>query len=87
MPWIVTKESRERHEVQKYVKSEDGTEHIWSNTWYGHHGIGVDCEWEQPNQDELWADVKKRLWEGMPHDYLSNEGIEYLKPLYSITRK
>lgn len=34
----------EVHEVQKYINGNDGLEHIWCNTWYGHHIIGQDCE-------------------------------------------
>jgi len=31
--------------VQKYSLDMEGKQHIWSNDWYGHHIIGVDCEW------------------------------------------
>jgi hypothetical protein len=32
------------HEVWKYIKDDQGTISIWSNTWYGRHVIGQDCE-------------------------------------------
>ena len=34
------------HDVWKYIKNADGEIHIWCNTWYGHHIIGQDCEFE-----------------------------------------
>src|ERR1700749_3661990 len=41
-------------EVHKYIKDAEGVEHIWCNEWYGHHGIGHDCEWVDkfPSQTE-----------------------------------
>ena len=32
--------------VHKYILDNEGKQHIWCNEWYGHHVIGVDCEWE-----------------------------------------
>jgi hypothetical protein len=32
------------HEVRKYIKSDDGEQSVWCNTWYGRHVIGNDCE-------------------------------------------
>lgn len=42
---------------------------------------------EEPDQVEIWTEIKKILWEGTLHDYISTEGIEQLKSKYTITRK
>lgn len=31
------------HEVRKYIKSDDGNEYVWCDTWYGKHVINKDC--------------------------------------------
>lgn len=33
------------HNVAKLIVDNEGIVHVWSNTWYGHHVIGQDCEW------------------------------------------
>lgn len=41
------------HEVFKYIKSPEGEESVWCASWYGHHVIGVDCEFcEQSPEPE-----------------------------------
>lgn len=35
------------YEVRKYIKADNGTIHIWCNKWYGHHIVGVDCEFHK----------------------------------------
>ena len=45
--WIKSNKDDSVHEVQKYVKDYEGRISIWSNTWYGHHVIGQDCEFTQ----------------------------------------
>ena len=52
---IKRKSDDEIFKVRKYVKSEEPNEeeHIWSNDWYGHHVIGVDCEWSNDNISEI----------------------------------
>lgn len=68
------------HEVRKYIIADDGQENVWSNTWYGHHVIGNDCEWMQstakieegkglPTDEEIDKKIfeicsKKRPWDG-----------------------
>lgn len=42
---------------------------------------------EEPDEVEIWTEIKKMLWEGTLHDYISSEGIEQLKSKYTITRK
>lgn len=41
------------HEVSKYVKSSDGEESVWCNTWYGRHIIGKDCAFAKNGQNSL----------------------------------
>lgn len=47
------KEGRE-FKVYKYtIDGVNGEQNIWCNDWYGHHRIGVDCEWVTvEDQDE-----------------------------------
>ena len=44
---VVNLQTNEVHDVWKYLKSSDGQESVWCFDWYGHHVIGVDCEFEQ----------------------------------------
>lgn len=38
--------------IRKYIIDSDNKENVWSNEWYGHHVIGVDCEWCSQFQKE-----------------------------------
>jgi len=40
------------HEVRKYIKSDDGVQSIWCNTWYGRHVIGVDCKFTKDHDGD-----------------------------------
>lgn len=53
---IKRKDTGEVHQVNKYVLGSDNQTHVWCNTWYGHHIIGKDCEY----QDTL---TYKEKWE------------------------
>jgi len=32
------------HIVRKYILDDQGIASVWSNTWYGRHVIGQDCQ-------------------------------------------
>ena len=58
---IKRKSDGEVFKVWKYVlgSTSQPEEHIWCNDWYGHHIIGVDCEWSENNVIEpKWQDIK-----------------------------
>lgn len=58
---IKRKSDGEVFKVWKYVlgSTSQPEEHIWCNDWYGHHIIGVDCEWAESNVIEPdWIDIK-----------------------------
>lgn len=47
-------------------------------------------EWldeSEPDQDELWNEIKEIVWHQSLHAYLSAASIEILKPLYTLIRK
>lgn len=74
---VVNTASGQVHEVTKYIKDADGQEHIWCNTWYGHHGIGHDCEWfAQPENSLLrWVMASERLPETLQNVHVEWEGF------------
>jgi|SRR5665647_53654 len=41
---IVNKIDGSIHIVRKYIEDNEGIVSIWSNTWYGRHVVGKDCE-------------------------------------------
>ena len=51
---VVNLQTNEVHDVWKYLKSSDGQESVWCFDWYGHHVIGVDCEFEQTIAGNLY---------------------------------
>ena len=58
---IKRKSDGEVFKVWKYVLGSPSQpeEHIWCNDWYGHHIIGVDCDWFESNVIEPdWQDIK-----------------------------
>lgn len=58
---IKRKSDGEVLKVWKYVLGSPSQpeEHIWCNDWYGHHIIGVDCEWFESNViDPDWINIK-----------------------------
>jgi hypothetical protein len=49
----------ETYIVHKYILDNEGKQHVWCNDWYGHHVIGVDCEWVQTGAG--WIKASERL--------------------------
>jgi len=41
---ILNKSDGSVHVVRKYIEDNEGIISIWSNTWYGRHVVGQDCE-------------------------------------------
>ena len=41
------------HEVRKYIKDNDGIISIWTNSWYGRHVIGGDCQFLTCTEDSI----------------------------------
>ena len=67
---VVNLQTNEVHDVWKYLKSSDGQESVWCFDWYGHHVIGVDCEFEQTiEQRELLITFRRWLIENECADF------------------
>lgn len=45
MIYVKRKSDGQVFPVQEYIHHNDGQESVWVNEWYGHHKIGIDCEW------------------------------------------
>lgn len=72
--YILNKETGEKHLVRKVIFGDAETD-VWSNTWYGRHVIGKDCEFcedgvivlgtvegkKRNNSTLSWADCANRL--------------------------
>lgn len=40
------------HEVKKYIKDQHGEISVWTDTWYGRHVIGQDCNFVLKAREE-----------------------------------
>ena len=65
------------HEIQKYIKGTDGEQHIWCNTWYGHHIIGKSCEFATPIEPkQITTQIKGKEYNPHPQN-TKDEAITY----------
>src|SRR5262245_1217723 len=88
MKWVTKKEDGTKHQVRKYVYHDDGIESIWSNSWYGRHVIGQDCEWAESEEvkDDYWQKrclAAETVLMDMGIDSIDPDRLEGIAPTFS----
>lgn len=84
--WIIRKDTGESHRVRKIIWSDIDIS-VWCNTWYGHHVIGVDCEFERPAVSQsdmiaLLANVRVTLGALLNNSHFPDIFKQWLVPLH-----
>lgn len=62
--------------VWKYLIDGEGDINIWSHDWYGHHKIGVDCEFVSAQYDNGFPVSKVCFFELRDQKYITKTGEE-----------